>query len=247
MDSLKKAVSAGITPFELQYYPMVSLHRILTPSYLLRLQINHPQHGALLPEQYQAIANRDIRSVRLFRKLLQLSIHDLNLFMDRNEPVNLILPVPKRLLPKGELLGYLKEIPRFSSRYADMLTLAFGPDLLLEDTEPTVMALQALKAAGVHLMMTDFGSSYCPIYRILELPFDSVVLTPEVAKEFDTLDSIVLKNLISFLHDLHMEIHTEGLWTEEHFRNAQLYGVVSYRAAKPSTPSFLLTEGEVIP
>lgn len=183
---LEETIKAGIKPMELKYSTLTLVDEKSIASYRSILQINSIDLGAMLPDQYRAIANRTMQGTKLAQWNLEKVIDKINKLINEQIPFDWIsVSLPKRMLLKDDGLWYIKTL--FENKkfeHQEKLCLEFSTEILYENYDIVLPALKRFKELDLKLAISDFGDEFCPTGRINGLPVDMILLDDLIASEY---------------------------------------------------------------
>ncbi len=111
-----------------------------------------------------------------------------------------------------EILGILSETGLSPNR----LELEITEGVLIEDTARTLAALTALKAAGIHISLDDFGTGFSSLSYLQRFPFDKIKIDRSFiwAMEKNSDSMAIVRAVIALGRSLRITVTAEGVETQ---------------------------------
>ncbi|MBC7455849.1 MAG: EAL domain-containing protein [Massilia sp.] len=96
------------------------------------------------------------------------------------------------------------------------LKLELTESLLLDNIEPTIASMQALKQFGVRFSLDDFGTGYSSLQYLKRLPLDQLKIDQSFVRELvhDESDQAIVLTIVSIARSLGLGVIAEGVETE---------------------------------
>lgn len=167
---LRAAVTAGqVDP---QYVPVVALADRRTHAVEAVLGWRGTASGLPQPADVASLVDQDELLAALDRELLTAACAQVAAWRSAYPSavdLGLSVAVSGRHVGRG-LVEVVVQCLERSGLPAEVLTLAVGEGLLLQDADAAVEALQALRALGVGIALRDFGRGYATLGHLQRLP-----------------------------------------------------------------------------
>jgi diguanylate cyclase (GGDEF)-like protein/PAS domain S-box-containing protein len=219
--TLATAMPAALTrgEFSLEYQPIIALadSRLRGVEALARWQ--HPQLGAVPPDQFIAVAEESGHIAALGRWVLTEACRQARRWNERFPHLSYYLSVNLaigQLHQPGlidDVLGILAE----TGLPAHQLQLELTESAVLGDSHGPLDALGALAAAGVRLAIDDFGTGYSNLAHLTRLParqlkIAGAFLQPlRPGQPIDPKHDMILSATIALAHQLGLSVTAEGV------------------------------------
>ncbi|RCL03852.1 MAG: Diguanylate cyclase (GGDEF) domain-containing protein [Candidatus Tokpelaia sp. JSC161] len=97
----------------------------------------------------------------------------------------------------------------------EQIKIKFSEKILIQNPELAYSLLPRLKGLGIGLILDEFGSENLSVHSLTRFPFDIVKLDYSLFTHDKQNHQIVLKSLISMLHDLGIKIIASGIENEK--------------------------------
>lgn len=205
MATVQQTVESGIIPIVIELNDVVFFESSERLSRTF-LTINSLDLGVLGYPQYRFVAHRTKQAYHLTeRHLTKLMRIIPTLVVERPEISCYIVPVYARLLKSGELVDILlKALALYPEAYAGRVCIELSCDVLFEDLDEVRAAMEQIRSMGFKTAISEVGDTFCPVFRVAELPLDYVFLDPAVITRLtaDDAGERVVGSFISYLKDL---------------------------------------------
>ncbi|HEU4674402.1 MAG TPA: EAL domain-containing protein [Motilibacteraceae bacterium] len=205
-----------------QYQPVVDVRsRAVTGMEALVRLVD--EHGTVHPPgDFIDVAEDSGLIVPLGARVLSTALADAVAWQRPDRPVPLSVNVSGRQAVRPEFaLELLDELHR-SGLPPHLLALELTESVLLEAGESTVTQLHALRAAGVHLGVDDFGTGYASLTYLHRLPltFVKVDRSFTAGLPHDPASRAIVAAVCGLAEALGLSCTVEGIETEEQLRVA---------------------------
>jgi EAL domain-containing protein (putative c-di-GMP-specific phosphodiesterase class I) len=125
---------------------------------------------------------------------------------------------------------HLAEIVAREIRNADidprMLVLEITESILVDDTDRTILQLEALRRVGVQIALDDFGTGYSSLSYLRALPVDVVKIDRSFVQRMPTseADTAVVAAIMQLSHALGFRVVAEGVETDTNLERLRQLG-----------------------
>jgi diguanylate cyclase (GGDEF)-like protein/PAS domain S-box-containing protein len=165
--------------FSVFYQPIVVLsqRRIVGVEALVRW--HHPERGVVMPAAFISLAEETGLIVPIGRWVLQEACRQTRSWQLRypgDPPLSVAVNLSPRQFEQPELTEEVANALRESGLAPGDLTLEITENLLMENTETTMLRLKELKKLGVRLAIDDFGTGYSSLGYLQRFPVDRLKL-----------------------------------------------------------------------
>jgi EAL domain-containing protein (putative c-di-GMP-specific phosphodiesterase class I) len=125
--------------------------------------------------------------------------------------------------------------------------------VLIADDDAALVALNQLRALGVHIALDDFGTGYSSLSYLQRFPFDKIKIDRSFVKDLGGTGSpAIIKAVVSIAADRNMITTAEGVETTEQRDMVQSLGCTQmqgylFSAARPAHEiRAMLTSGTAV-
>jgi EAL domain-containing protein (putative c-di-GMP-specific phosphodiesterase class I) len=160
----------------LEYQPVVHLpdERIAAVEALLRWE--HPERGAVPPEEFIPVAEENGLIDRIGRWVLDTACRQAAAWtrMRPSEPIAMAVNLSPQQLHHRDFPAIVARTLDSTGLDPQLLRFEITEALLLDERDGPSEILRALKALGVRLVLDDFGTGYSSLGYLTRLPLDAL-------------------------------------------------------------------------
>jgi diguanylate cyclase (GGDEF)-like protein len=213
LSELRRAIDRGQLQLHLQ--PQATLDTGTVVGAQVQLYWQHPQQGLLASETFMPLANQtDVAaavnlwafesSARLWQHL-----HNQGLTLKLSLALGLSDLADSSLPRKLDALLVRHRAP------AEAFCLQLSEETLMRDPLTAQTMLERLSALGFRLAIDNFGSGYCCLTTLKNLPIDELKLAPIFGQNMstDVDDANIVRATIGLAHNLGMTVLASGVAT----------------------------------
>jgi diguanylate cyclase (GGDEF)-like protein len=200
--------------FEIHYQPLVDLNSGEITGCEALLRWRHPVRGMVSPAEFVSIAEETGLIEEIGQWVLRTACA---------EAVN--WPAQVRLAVNVSPVQFKsKALPlKVAAALADTgldprrLELEITEAVLIADDDAALVALNQLRALGVHIALDDFGTGYSSLQYLQRFPFDKIKIDRGFVKEVtqNAGSRSIIRAVVSIAADRNMVTTAEGVETEE--------------------------------
>lgn len=218
MATVQQTVESGIIPIVIELNDVVFFESSERLSRTF-LTINSLELGVIGYEQYRVVARRTKQANKLTeRHLAKLMRMIPTMVVERPEISCYIVPTYTKLLKSGELTDILvKALSLYPEAYASRVCIDFSSDVLFDDLDTVKAALNEIRSLGFKIAVSEVGDSFCPAFRLAELPLDYVFLDKSAITRLtsDNDGERIVGSFISYLKGLGARVFAPECYEEE--------------------------------
>jgi diguanylate cyclase (GGDEF)-like protein len=210
---LRRATELG--EFVLHYQPVVELQsgRIVGVEALVRWR--HPERGLVPPIEFIPLAEETRLILPIGRWVMREACHRAAGWQDElgADAPSVCVNLSAEQLAEPSIVDEITEALQTTRVDPRSLILEITETVLMQDTEPTIAKLRALKALGVRLAVDDFGTGYSSLQYLKRFPIDIL----KIAKSFvDGLgpaggDVALARAIIDLADSFALQVVAEGI------------------------------------
>ena len=230
------------------YQPIYSLERgcIVGAEALVRWQ--HPQRGAIAPDQFITVAEQTGQIDAVGRFVLRTACMDAAAWPTppSQPPPFISVNVSARQLQHGQLPELVEEQLRHSRLAAQRLHLELTETAMFSNESEAIATSTRLRALGVKIWLDDFGTGFSGLSHLRRVPADGVKIDRSFVSDMleDPDDLALTSAIIAMAHSLGITVIAEGVETEGQYEALRTRGCDSaqgYWLGRPM-PSAALAE-----
>jgi diguanylate cyclase (GGDEF)-like protein len=199
------------------YQPLVRLEdgRMLGVEALLRW--THPKLGLVPPVEFIPLAEESGLIVSIGSYVLNEACQQLKRWQSEHpdshpDYVSVNLSV-RQFQREGHVVDDVRKALATAGLDGSHLMLEITESVLMEDRQPIIRDLDALRALGVRIAIDDFGTGYSALSYLREFPIDTVKMDRSFVQNLghDAADSALVRSVVELGGALDMQIIAEGI------------------------------------
>jgi diguanylate cyclase (GGDEF)-like protein len=228
----------------LLYQPIaeVASRRIVQVEALARW--HHPEHGAIPPEEFIAIAEQMGLVSQITDFVLAEGCAQLARWRDAGLSIGLAINVSGREFSDVDLVD---RVQRYLTAYdlsPELLTLEVTETEIMADLTQASKVLDALAAMGVRIGIDDYGTGYSSLAYLHRLPVQKLKIDRSFVANLpnDLSNAIIVRSSIAMAHSLGLTVVAEGAEDEvacAMLADAECDFIQGYYLSKPMEPAEL--------
>ena len=239
---LRRAIMAG--ELRLRYQPIADTITSDIIGFEALVRWEHPMRGLLGPDAFIPLAEESGLIAALGHWVLREACAQMRDWR-RRHPGTASLRVSINLSPQqlldSNLVVTVAQALAENAIPANCVVLELTERMIVEDTESTIAALEALRVLGVGLALDDFGTGFSGLRNLQRLPVDRVKIDRSfIAGIADDVQAReIVEAVIGLAHTLALTVVAEGVETEGQRLALRLMGcdlIQGYLLAMPLTP-----------
>jgi diguanylate cyclase (GGDEF)-like protein/PAS domain S-box-containing protein len=221
---MRKAISLG--QMWVAYQPIVDLEDGTLKGFEALLRWDHPELGAVGPDQFIVIAEETGEIVtigdwvmeqacRQLVKWKQDYPHASDLFMNIN--------VSKRQVAQPDVVKKLAQVIEDTGVNPSSIKLEITESAIMDDRNGITPVLDEIRSLGVQLAMDDFGTGHSSLSCLHRFPIDVLKIDREFIMNMEQRIeyTAVIQAIITLAHTLNISVVAEGLETVEQVAQLQ--------------------------
>jgi diguanylate cyclase (GGDEF)-like protein/PAS domain S-box-containing protein len=216
--SLRHALDRG--EFELHYQPKMDLvAETLTGAEAL-IRWRQPERGIVLPQDFIPIAEQCGYIVPIGRWVLREACRQRRSWLDAHlAAIPIAINISAVELRSNNFVAHVREVLRETGLEPRYLEFELTETAFMQDPQPTIAVLRALKDMGIQLTLDDFGTGYSSLSYLKRFPIDSLKIDKSFVHGLctDSDDSKLVSAVINLGRSFHLQVIAEGVETREQF------------------------------
>jgi EAL domain-containing protein (putative c-di-GMP-specific phosphodiesterase class I) len=175
----------------------------------------HPERGMLYPDHFLPLArqNRLMRAVTEF--VVDRALHDAARWHAVGNPVPVAVNLSPPAFADRDLPARIERVLDRHGLTPSALTVEITEDFVSGNLDRARAVLGGLKDLGITVAIDDFGSGYCALSYLRELPIDEVKLDQSFIAPIttDSATAAIVRSVIDLSHTLGLITVAEGVET----------------------------------
>jgi len=236
---LTRALDHG--ELRLVYQPVVELSDESIGGVEALLRWDHPQRGAIPPDEFIPVAEDSGLIDRIGRWVIEEALRAASQWhrlRPDSAPLLMGVNVANHQLLNPRFAGMLSEQIAAAGVPPSSVCLEFSERVLLDGAEPVRKALRALSDLGVALVIDDFGTGESSLSHLASLPLRTLKIDRTFVSKLgtDSVDGQVAQALIAVGQALSLRVLGEGAETTEQLQELRRLGCASAQGYVFSPP-----------
>ena len=201
---------------------------------------NHPERGAIPPDQFVVLAERNGLIDALTTRVLTIAVLQVNEWHTAGIEARVAVNLSGSLLADPDLARRIESILRAANVPATKLILEVTETAIAEGGNPAIWAaLDTLRRSGVRISIDDFGTGYSSLTYLKELPVDEMKIDRSFILDLDTDERTVriVRSIIDLAHTLNLTVVAEGVEdtaVADRLRHLGVDFIQGYAVARPA-------------
>lgn len=213
--------------FTLYLQPKVDMvqHRLVGLEGLARWC--HPQRGVLSPAEFIPLIENSWLEIPFGEWAVRQAIQTIGQLQRQGMSISVGVNISARQLQQpGFAQWVMRELRHFPSVPARLLDLEITESAALQDITHAAGELEQLRAIGVTVSMDDFGTGYCSLTYLRQLPLDTLKIDQSFVRDmlYDQSNRTIIQGVSSMAASFGYEVIAEGVETEEQCHMLQKLG-----------------------
>ena len=215
---LRHALDRG--EFVLHYQPKMDLiTETLTGAEAL-IRWRRPEREFVLPQEFIPIAEQCGYIVPIGRWVLREACLQRRTWLDANlAPIPIAINISAVELRSTNFVEHVREILEETGLEPHYLEFELTETAFMQDPQPTIAVLRALKDMGIQLTLDDFGTGYSSLCYLKRFPIDALKIDKSFVRGLctDAGDAKLVSAVINLGRSFNLQVIAEGVETRAQF------------------------------
>jgi len=216
--SLRQALDRG--EFVLHYQPKMDLSAETLTGAEALIRWRQPERGTLFPQDFIPIAEQCGYMVPIGRWVLREACRQRRSWLDAHlAPIPIAINISAAELRSNNFVSDVREILQETGLEPQYLEFELTETAFMQDSQPTIAVLRALKDMGIQITLDDFGTGYSSLSYLKRFPIDSLKIDKSFVHGLCTNsdDSNLVSAVINLGRSFHLRVIAEGVETRDQF------------------------------
>ncbi|KAA3654964.1 MAG: EAL domain-containing protein [Proteobacteria bacterium] len=237
-NALRRAVDKD--ELEVWYQPQVDLASGTLVGLEALCRWNDPEHGAVPPSTFIALAERNGLIVPLGALVLRKVCEQIVAWRAEGlTPPRVAVNVSGRQLRRLDFLGSLCSIIEGASCRPEWLEIEVTESDILKDAEPSIATLHGIRELGISLSLDDFGTGFSSLSYLKRLPINTLKIDRSFIDGLpgDGNDRAIVQAVLAMGRSLGIQVLAEGVENPAQVAALRLMGCASaqgYHFGRPA-------------
>lgn len=214
---LRQALEHG--QLRVYYQPVLTLDTQVVVGFEALVRWKHPSLGLLPPDQFVAVAEETGLIVPLGEWVLQQALDQVAGWRARLPGASdlwVSVNLSARQLRARNVVDMVADALLTSGMPPTALRLEITESVVMDEVGPTIDAMKAIRALGVHLAIDDFGTGYSSLSYLKSLPVSTIKIDRTFVDCLGSEDAAaapLVDAIVSMARALDLEVIAEGVET----------------------------------
>ncbi|WP_328286017.1 EAL domain-containing protein [Synechococcus sp. Nb3U1] len=204
------------------YHGILSLDSEKLIGFEALLRWEHPRLGLLSPRQFWRIAEHSGLALEIGWWVLETACQKVLQWQDvfmPSSPLSLCVNLSPLQLEQEDFVQRLTSILDMMHFPANQLMLEITEDTMMMFSKMTQLRLAKLKSKQITFNVDNFGSGFCSLHQLNQLPISALKIDPFFIQELngDQQSQELIQAIINLAHDLNLQVIAEGVETSEQY------------------------------
>ena len=199
--------------FVLHYQPKIDVASgvIFGAEALVRWQ--HPTRGLLYPDAFLPIVEQVGLMHALTQEVLEAAVRQVAIWREAGLDVSVAVNLSASDLLDDSLADRIEKLLDDQAVPADALELEITESVIMLDAERARTVLDALRVLGCRIAIDDYGTGYCALAYLRDLPVDELKLDRSFLATISThpRSAAIVRSTIELAHALGLQVVAEGI------------------------------------
>ncbi|SEO18910.1 diguanylate cyclase (GGDEF) domain-containing protein [Duganella sp. CF517] len=218
--------------FVLAYQPRLDLRAQRITGVKALLRWNHPELGVVMPLDFLPVLEESALILPVGAWVLATAAAQARLWMDRGLPMTVSVHVSPRQFYQKDIAQTFATILAQAGVPGHLIELEIREGMLIDRNQNCEATLRQLKALGVRISISDFGTGYASLNYLRRFPVDVVKIDKSFIDELQGVrqpadapgavnaakgsgDGAMVRAIIAMAHTLDMRVIAGGVETGE--------------------------------
>ncbi|MBZ0105544.1 MAG: EAL domain-containing protein [Sulfuricella denitrificans] len=212
--------------FFLSYQPQFDIHSRKLACVEALLRWDHPDLGTQLPPNFLMAAENSGLIVPIGEWVVRTACAQVRAWQKEGLFAVVSVNISAAQLHHPGLTQMITDVLAAESLEPVYLELEVSEGTIMARPEEAMSILQALKKIGVRLSIDNFGSAYCSLRHLKQLPVDKLKIDRSFIQNLpgNAADAAMAASVITMSHNLHLQVVAEGVEMPEQVAFLQDHG-----------------------
>jgi len=213
----------------LEYQPIVSLDTFRISGFEALARWNHPEHGAIDPNQFIPIAEETGLIIPIGEWVLRKACAQLREWQDAypsESNLTMSVNLSAKQFNQPGLIQLIERVLEETNVNAKSLWLEITESVVVENVEAASELLKRLRRLGVGLSIDDFGTGYSSLSSLHSFPISTLKIDGSFVSRMNgrNENTEIVRTIMSLAENLGMDVTAEGVETLEQVTKLRTFG-----------------------
>jgi diguanylate cyclase (GGDEF)-like protein len=199
--------------FVLHYQPKIDIASGATFGAEALVRWQHPSRGLLYPDAFLPVVEQNGLMNALTSLVLRAAVRQLVIWKEDGLHISIAVNLSASDLLDDSLADRIEALLREHSLPVAALELEITESVIMLDPERARTVLEALRRLGLRIAIDDYGTGYCALAYLRDLPVDELKLDRSFALRVttDSSSAAIVRSTIELAHALGLQVVAEGV------------------------------------
>ena len=214
MGDLRQSIARG--QLHLKFQPKVDLAQRQVRHVEALLRWDHPELGAIPPDEFIPLAERSGFVHELTRFVVEQALRQNSQWRDQGLDLGVAINLSAMDLMDADLPDFIHECQRRHRVPPAKIILEVTEGALMRDVDYAVRMLHRLRAGGIRLSIDDFGTGYSSLAQLKRMPVDELKIDKSFVMQMTegSDDAVIVRSTIELGHNMGLSVIAEGVETD---------------------------------
>jgi diguanylate cyclase (GGDEF)-like protein len=210
----------------LHYQPKIDIASGTTFGAEALVRWEHPTRGLLYPDAFLPIVEQNGLMHAVTWAVLQAAVKQLVIWKADGLDISIAVNLSASDLLDDSLADRIEALLGAYSLPAGSLELEITESVIMLDPERARTVLDALRGLGVRIAIDDYGTGYCALAYLQDLPVDELKLDRSFAVRVttDARSAAIVRSTIELAHALGLQVVAEGIEDRQTLEAVERFG-----------------------
>lgn len=226
---------------EVWYQPIITVDPNRTAGFEALIRWRHPISGLISPDKFILIAEETGVITAMGLWILRTSCQQMQEWQTQvphlqSAFISVNVSAQQLLLP--DFIDKVERILQETGLRGESLQLEVTESAAVSQPETISPKLLHLKSLGINICMDDFGTGYCQLSYLVQLPVDAIKIDRSFVNEIgtDNPTAEIAKTLLTLSKSLALDVTAEGVETSQQFWDLRSQGCLKFQGYLFSAP-----------
>ena len=197
----------------LHYQPKIDVASGVTFGAEALVRWQHPTRGLLYPDAFLPIVEQVGLMHAVTREVLEAAVKQLAIWKETGLDISVAVNLSASDLLDDSLADRIETLLGEHRVPADALELEITESVIMSDPERARTVLEALRLLGCRIAIDDYGTGYCALAYLRDLPVDELKLDRSFVAGISTdpRSAAIVRSTVELAHALGLQVVAEGI------------------------------------
>jgi len=197
----------------LHYQPKIDVASGVTFGAEALVRWQHPTRGLLYPDAFLPIVEQVGLMHAVTREVLEAAVRQVSIWKKAGLDLSVAVNLSASDLLDDSLADRIETLLGEHSVPGDALELEITESVIMSDPERARTVLEALRLLGCRIAIDDYGTGYCALAYLRDLPVDELKLDRSFVAGIgtDPRSAAIVRSTIELAHALGLQVVAEGI------------------------------------